>query len=539
MPDARSPWSPLRSKLFLAIWIAALASNIGTWVQSVGEKWQMAELTTSPLLIALIETGTALPVLTLGLAAGAFADIFDRRKLLIGTQVFMMLVAGSLSALTFAHHITPTVLIAMSLMIGIGSALSMPAFQAIIPEILPREELASGVALNSAGFNVSRAVGPAIGGVVVGLFGAGWAFLLNALSFLAVVSVLWRWERKVAPTDLPAERFLGAMKVGLRYARHNRSLQVILLRSLGYVWFSGVIFSLLPALAIHQLHLGSSAFGLMLGAVGAGAVVATFLLPRLRERLSTNQLLAAFTLLAAVAQAGMAFVPHTPTVALCLMASGMSWLGILSTINTAIQLSVPSWVKARAFGTYHMVWGGAMALGAAFWGAVAQRIGLSAAFAVSAAGMVITLLFIGRLRITVLEQDMDLSHLRPAPHPPSPIAPEAGPVLVQLEYHIPPDKKELFREAMREVRHLRLRDGAMRWALFEEPDAGGEEHLTFVESYLSSSWGEHLRQHHRATMSDREVFAAAYRLDPEGRPRVRHLVASFEEPESLLDRFWE
>ncbi|HJW08859.1 MAG TPA: MFS transporter, partial [Holophagaceae bacterium] len=288
---AWSPWSPLRSRLFMAIWIAALASNIGTWIQSVGEKWQMAQLTSSPLLIALIETGTTLPVLTLGLASGAIADILDRRRLLIGTQIFMLLVAGSLSALTFLHHITPAVLLGMSLLIGIGSALSMPAFQAIIPEILPREDLAAGVALNSAGFNVSRAVGPAVGGAIVGLFGAGWAFLLNALSFLGVVIVLARWERRVAPADLPAERFLGAIKVGFRYARHNRSLRVILLRSVGYVWFSGVVFSLIPALAIHQLHLGSSAFGLLLGCIGAGAVLATFLLPRLRHRFSTNELL--------------------------------------------------------------------------------------------------------------------------------------------------------------------------------------------------------------------------------------------------------
>ncbi|HJU83087.1 MAG TPA: MFS transporter, partial [Holophagaceae bacterium] len=244
------------------------------------------------------------------------------------------------------------------------------------------------------------------------------------------------------------------------------------------------------------------------------------------------------TLLAAAAQALIAFVPHAPTVAVCLLASGMSWLGILSTINTAIQLSVPSWVKARAFGTYHMAWGGSMALGAAFWGGVAQRLGLSATFALSAVGMVVALAFLGRLRITALDEDLDLSHLRPAPHPPSPIAPEAGPILVQMEYRIPADRRRDFQEAMREVRHLRLRDGAMRWALFEDPDAAGEGFLRFVESYLSSSWGEHLRQHHRATMADQEIFAAAYRLDPEGRPRVRHLVAAWEDL-SLLDRIWE
>jgi MFS family permease len=263
---APTVWSPLRSRLFLAMWVASMASNVGTWIQSVGEKWQMAHLTTSPLLVALIETGTTLSVLLLGLAAGAFADILDRRRLLIGTQIFMLLVAGSLSALTFAHRINPAVLLAMSLLIGIGSALSMPAFQAIIPELLPRKELMSGVALNSAGFNLSRAIGPAIGGAIVGWLGAGWAFLINAASFLAVVMVLWKWDRPVIPNDLPTERFLGALKVGFRYARHSGPFRVILLRTLGYVWFSGVIFSLLPALAIHDMRLSSASFGLLMGA---------------------------------------------------------------------------------------------------------------------------------------------------------------------------------------------------------------------------------------------------------------------------------
>jgi len=207
---------PLRARIFLMVWIANVASNIGTQVQSVGEKWQMAHLTTSPLLVALIETGTTLPVLLLGLAAGALADIVDRRRLLITTQVFMLGCAALLSGLTFLHHVTPSVLLVMSFLIGIGSALSMPAFQAIVPELLDRQHLAGGVALNSAGFNVSRALGPAVGGLVVGLLGAGWAFSLNAVSFLAVVLVLVRWERQVPTSSLPGERFLGALKVGLR-----------------------------------------------------------------------------------------------------------------------------------------------------------------------------------------------------------------------------------------------------------------------------------------------------------------------------------
>jgi MFS family permease len=429
---------PLRSRLFLMIWIANMASNIGTQIQSVGEKWQMAHLTTSPLLIALIETGTTLPVLLLGLAAGAFADILDRRKLLITTQMFMLGCAAALSGLTFLHQITPMVLLTMSFLIGTGSALSMPAFQAIVPELLDREHLVGGIALNSGGFNVSRAVGPAVGGLIVGLMGAGWAFCFNAVSILAVVVALVAWKRRPPTSSLPGERFLGALKVGFRYARHSRTFQVILLRALGYSWFAGVIFSLLPTLAIHDLKLGSEAFGALMGCIGAGALVAVGFMGPLRQRFNTNQILAGFSLLAALAQGVIAYVPHTPTVAFCLFCSGMSWVVILSTVNTAIQLSVPPWVKARAFGTYHTVWG-----------------------------------------------------------------------------------------------------GAMRWALFEEPDQPQDGTVRFLETYLSTTMGEHLRQHHHATAQDRAVLAGAYILAEGGRPITRHLVVVEDHDSSLLHRIWQ
>ena len=530
---------PLRSRIFMMVWIANMASNVGTQIQSVGEKWQMAHLTASPLLVALIETGTTLPVLLLGLSAGAVADILDRRRLLITTQVFMLACAAALSGLTFLHHITPSVLLAMSFLIGIGSALSMPAFQAIVPELLDRKHLAGGVALNSAGFNVSRAVGPAVGGLVVGLMGAGWAFALNAVSFLAVVAVLLAWERRPPSSTLPGERFLGALKVGFRYARHSRPFQIILLRALGYSWFAGVIFSLLPALAIHDLRLSSEAFGGLMGCIGAGAVAAVFFLGPLRNRFNTNQILGGFSLLAALAQAVIAYVPHTPTVAVCLVFSGMSWLGILSTVNTAIQLSVPPWVKARAFGTYHTVWGGAMALGAAFWGVVAVHIGLRAAMGLSAAGMLAALAFLGRLHITAFDEVLDLSPHRDKPHDPTAIPPEAGPILVQMDYLVPLENREPFLAAMEPVRSLRLRDGAMRWALFEEPDRPADGTVRFLETYLSSTMGEHLRQHHRATAQDRAVLASAYAHAQDGRPTTRHLVVVEDHDSSLLQRIWQ
>ncbi len=539
MNDARDPYAPLRNRIFLAIWIAAMASNVGTWIQSVGEKWLMGELTRSPLLMSLIETGSTLPMLALSMPGGAIADIVDRRRLLLVTQTWMLLVAAAMAVLSGLHLVTPGILIGMSLLLGVGGALNAPAWGATVPDLVPREQIPAGVALNSAGFNVSRAVGPALGGLVVGAFGATWAFALNAVSFVGVVWVLKAWKRKPVTTDLPAERFSAAMKVGLRYTRHRRVLQVILLRGGGFVFFGGIIFGLLPTLAIHRLNLGSVAFGLLLGCIGTGAVSATFILPRIRERFGANALLGFFTALFSAGLLVLAFLQHLVPVVLALLVCGMGWLSVLSTYNTGVQLSVPSWVRARALGVYITVWGGAMAGGAAFWGWVGEHWGLRVAFAGSALGMLLVLAFTGRLRIQALDEPVDLSPHRLQPHADAPIQPDDGPILTVLEYLVPAGRKAEFQAAMREVRRIRIRDGAVRWSLFQDLAGPAPDTLRFVESFLSSSWGEHLRQHHRATVEDREAIGRAYALADQGKPRIRHLVAAWDEPSSILDRILE
>jgi len=516
-----------------------MASNVGTWVQGVGEKWLMAELTRSPLLMSLIETGATLPMLILSMPGGAIADIVDRRRMLLLTQTWMLLAASAMAILSALHMVTPGVLITMSLLLGVGAALNAPAWQASVPDLVPKDQIAAGVALNSAGFNVSRALGPALGGLVVGWFGATWAFTLNAISFIGVLVVLKSWKRPPVTTDLPAERFSAAMKVGLRYTRHRTALQVILLRGGGFVFFGGPVFSLLPTLAIHHLHLSSSSFGLLLGCTGVGAVSATLILPAVRARISPNQLLAAATATFAAGLLVLAFVVHVIPVAVTLFVCGAGWLSVLSTCNTGVQLSVPSWVRARALGVYITVWGGTMAGGAAFWGWVGEHWGIHTAFAAAGTGMLLMLAATARLKIQALHEPMDLSPHRLKPHAPESIHPDEGPILTVLEYRLLEDRKAAFQEAMREVRRIRIRDGAVRWSLFLDlvPPEPGQ--LRFVESFLSSSWGEHLRQHHRATVEDRAVFRKAYGLGMEARPRIRHLVAAWEDQGSILDRIFE
>jgi len=537
--DAKSSFAPLRSRIFFAIWIASMASNVGTWVQSVGEKWLMGQLTGSPLLMSLIETGATLPMLALSLPGGAIADIVDRRRLLLATQAWMLAAAAGMAILSALHLVTPGVLIGMSLLLGVGAALNSPAWQASVPDLVPKDQIAAGVVLNSAGFNVSRAVGPALGGLVVGAFGPTWAFTLNAVSFVGVLVVLQQWKRQPVTTDLPAERFSAAMKVGLRYAWHSRGLQVILLRGGGFVFFGGPVFSLLPTLAIHKLHLGSTAFGLLLGCIGAGAVGATLILPWLRQRFSPNAILALATVAFTGSLLVLAFVAHTLSVGLALLVSGAGWLIVMSTCNTGVQLSVPSWVRARALGVYITVWGGAMAGSAAFWGVVGERWGIHAAYAWAGLGMLVLLAITRRLEIQALHRPLDLSPHHLQPHSPGPGNPDEGPILTVLEYRVMEDRRAAFQEAMLEVRRIRIRDGAVRWSLFQDLVSPEPGLFRFVESFISSSWGEHLRQHHRATVEDRTFFRKAYSLCVEARPRIRHLTAAWEERNSFLDRILE
>jgi predicted MFS family arabinose efflux permease len=427
----------------------------------------------------------------------------------------------------------------MSLLLGVGAALNAPAWQASVPELVPKDEIAAGVALNSAGFNLSRAVGPALGGLIVGWVGPTWAFTLNAISFAGVLVVLKGWKRPPVTTDLPAERFSAAMKVGLRYTRHRRVLQIILLRGGGFVFFGGPVFSLLPTLAIHHLHMGSSAFGLLLGCTGVGAVLATLALPTLRARITPNQLLALATAVFASGLLLLAMTTHVLPVALILLVCGGGWLTVLSTCNTGVQLSVPSWVRARALGVYITVWGGAMAGGAAFWGWVGEHRGIHTAFALAGMGMLVMLAATARLKIQALDEPMDLSPHRLKPHAPESIQPDEGPILTVLEYHVPEERKAAFQEAMRGVRGIRIRDGAVRWSLFHDLAQPEPGQIRFIESFLSSSWGEHLRQHHRATVEDRAIFRKAYELGIETKPKIRHLVGAWEDQRSFLDRIFE
>ncbi len=458
----------------------------------------MTSLTPSPLLIALMQTATSLPVFLVGLPAGALADIVDRRRLLLFWQAWMLVVALLLAGLTLAELMSPWLLLALTFALGLGAAMNGPAWQAIVSELVSRSELPNAVALNSVGFNIARAVGPALGGLVVAASGVEAVFLLNAVSFIGVILVLYRWQRPVRPNPLPAERLVGAMRAGLRYVHYAPALQAVLVRTAVFISCGSALWALLPLVA-RQQQLGAEGYGILLGCLGVGAIVGAAMLPKIRQRLSVDRLLVLATITFAAATLVLAVLPNLLVTCVALVGAGFAWLAILSNLNVATQVSVPAWVRARSLGVYQLVFQGGLAVGSALWGVVAEQLGNKAALLGAAIGLLLGLLAAFRYRLASGE-NQDLTPCRWA-EPVVMVEPhlEDGPVLITVEYLVNSNQAQLFVQAMHDLSRSRRRDGAIRWGLFydvAEPDR-------FVETFIVESWAEHLRQHERATASDR------------------------------------
>ncbi len=526
--DTESPFAPLRLPLFRDRWIASTVSGVGTWMQDTAGTWLMTVLTTSPLLIALMQTAASLPVLFLGLFAGATADIYDRRRLLIAWQCWMLASVAILAVLTFLGVVSPVALLAFTFLLNVGSAMNNPAWQAIVPELVPDRQLASAVTLNAASNNLARAVGPALGGLLVAAFtkadtGAGWVFLLNSASFAGVIWILWRWHRTpVFKSALPAERIAGSVRSGLRYLRYAPNLQGSLLRAFGFTFFVSAIWSLLALVAKRDLHQGAMGYGILNGSLGIGAVAAASTLARIRKRVGADKLLAATSLYYIAALVILALFRNPALVILTLLGAGFAWTATMSTLNVSVQLSIPRWVAARALGLYLMTFQGGLALGSIVWGAVAQRTSTSTALLAAAVGMAVSLPFL--LRIHILKGSLpDLTpypHKRPAPAY-MPGDPADGPVRISVEYLVKPEHLPAFTEAVYALQGVRRRDGAARWGIYR--DALDPTRLN--ETFLMESWLEYLRSRERVTAADAAIRDRVWALHagPEP-PRITHQI---------------
>jgi MFS family permease len=517
-------YAPLRRSVFRALWVASLASNLGTWLQNVAAGWLMTALTPSPLMIALVQAATTLPVFLLALPAGALADVIDRRRLLLTAQGWMLVAAAALAAFTAAGVVTPWLLLALTFALGLGFALNAPAWQAVVPELVPRAEVPAAVALNGVSLNASRAVGPALGGVLVAAAGPGAAFLLNALSFVAVLWVLYRWDRPPDASALPAERLVGAMRAGARYVRHAPAFRAVLVRAAAFVSGAAGLWALLPAVALDNADWGPAAYGLMLGSLGVGAVLGTLLLPAVRRGTSADGIVVGGTILFAACATGVAIVSTLGVQCLLLIPAGAAWLAALTALSSSAQSLLPAWVRARALSVYLLVFYGGMSVSSVLWGAVAGRLGVPPALVASAAWMALAITAGVRFRLPA-SFPPEVEPARDFPEAPAlPITEYGrGPVLVTVEYRVPAERAADFRAAVGPLRAARLREGAIRWDLFQNV----KDEEQFVEVFLVESWAEHLRQHERVTDEDWADALAVRGLNPGGRPpRVTHLVAA-------------
>jgi predicted MFS family arabinose efflux permease len=389
-------WAPLREPLFRSLWIAAVISYTGTWMQNVGAGWLMTRLSNSPLMVSLVQAAAAIPVFLVVLPAGALADMVDRRRLLLFTQSWMVIAAAILGVLTVRCYVTPWILLLFTFLLGVGAVLNDPAWQAITPDVVSPGRHAAAVALNSAGFNVARAVGPALGGMVVGLAGSGWSFLLNAASFFGVILFLCRWQKE-PHTPLATTRVRDAIQEGFEYVRGAPQVRSVLIRTGAFSVGASSLLALLPVLC--QSH-GAQGYGFLLTCFGLGALAGAAVLPRLRVRYSVDGLVAGATVVFAAMTFAVGRVDPFVVLCLVLFTAGAAWIGILACFNLVAQLMCPSWMRARALSMYLLVLQGGMALGSAVWGELAARQGVPAALAWSALTMIVGLASVWRHRLT-------------------------------------------------------------------------------------------------------------------------------------------
>jgi MFS family permease len=519
------PLSPLKHRVFAIVWTATVVSNVGSWLQSAAAGWLMTDLSPNPRIVALVQVASYLPMFLFVLPAGALADVLDRRRLLLLMEVVGTLLTAVFALLVRLGQVTPLTLLAFILLAGIAEALATPAWQAIVPQLVPRQDLPQAIALNGVGINISRAIGPALAGLIIIDLGIAAPFWLNALSNLGVVGALIWWRSATAGpgTKLPPERLGRAMRVGLRYARHSPRLSATIVHAAGFFLFASAYWALLPLVARVQLAGTARLYGILLGAIGLGAILGAFALPYLKKALSPDQLMAGGTVgtAAALTLYGLAHAPATALAASLL--AGASWILVLGTLNVSAQVSLPAWVRGRGLAVFATVLFGSMTLGSAVWGQVASSLGLSMAHFLAAGGAVALIPMLWRFKLQT-GGDLDLT---PSLHWPEPVLfagaqKERGPVLVTVEYRVKPETRGAFLLALAKLAAERRRDGASDWGVFEDAAEEGR----YLETFLLDSWLEHLRQHQRVTKADHAVQDAVDRFNIRGAPTVTHFIAA-------------
>lgn len=511
-PRATGAFAPFAFPLFAAIWWASLISNFGSLIQSVGASWLMTAIAPSPEMVAYVQTASTAPIMLFSLIAGALADIWDRRLLMLLALTAMMAASALLVALAVTVGVGPWSLLAFTFLIGIGSAFYAPAWQASVTDQVPREHLGGAVALNSVGFNLARSIGPAVGGVIVATAGAAAAFAVNAVSYIALIVVLARWRRPKSTSTLPPEPLWAAIRAGVRYVALSPPLLAVLARSGLFGVCAAALWALMPLVAREGVNGGPLTYGIFLGAFGAGAMAGALASSRLRARYPSGVIVDVASLAFAGTSVAVGLTHSAALVTIALLFAGAAWVLALSTFNIGVQTSAPRWVAGRAIALYQMTAFAGLAVGAALWGIAAREYGLSAALYASAAAMMAAIV-LGRFTPLPSSDPLDLSPWTP----PAPIGdphvvldPRSGPIVTVITYKVDLDRSEAFSSAMHALGRIRRRDGAQHWTLLQDLD----DPETWTERFQSPTWLDHVRRRERFTVADvatRDRVAALHR----------------------------
>lgn len=481
------------------IWIATLFSNIGSWMHEVGAGWLMTSLAPDPLTVSLVQAATTIPFFLLAIPAGALADIIDRRRYLILTQIWMAVTAALLGILTLTGFTTALTLLILTFFMGIGAAMMMPAWGAIVPELVKKEELPAAIALNTIAMNSARAIGPALAGVIIAFTGPGLVFILNAISFFAVIFAVGKWEYDIRPSNLPQEHLKEAIRSGLRYARHSPELRAVLARGCAFFIFASAPWALLPLLVRQQLASGPGAYGLMLACIGIGAICGAIILPRLYSRLTRDMMVAIATCFYALSMLGLAYSTQVYEAMPAMLIIGFSWMTVFSSLMTSAQMVLPGWVRARGLALYWVVFTSGFALGSVIWGEVASMMDIPASLIFASIGSFVGLLVSWRFEIghhgsADLSPSLDWT----TPFKTEPHEMDRGPIMVTVEYEIDVKRQRDFIRELRNLKYVRQRNGAYMWEVLCDINRPG----IIVEIFMVESLVDHLRQRERMTVDD-------------------------------------
>ncbi|QUG73884.1 MFS transporter [Erwinia sp. E602] len=515
-------FAPLKQGLFAMIWAATILGNTGSFMRDVASSWLVTGLSSNPAAVALMQTAATLPIFLLAIPAGVLSDILDRRRLLIFVQLLLASVSATLLILSQNNLLTVEYLVALTFIGGIGAALMGPAWQAIVPELVARPQLKNAVALNSLGINIARAVGPATGGLLLAALGAWAAYGADVLSYVFVIAALLLWKRPHKPQNELSEHFLGAFRAGIRYVKASRELHRVLLRSAIYFFFASAIWALLPLVARNLLQGTAGYYGVMLGAVGIGAIVGALLLPTLRQRMNVDGLMLVSALLSAAVMLLIALLPVKALALPLMVLLGVSWIIALTSLNGVAQSVLPDWVRGRGLAVYLMIFNGAMAAGSLFWGLVAAKTGLVATLLTAAVVLTLSAIICLRIKLPAGEADLQPSGHWDEPQINGDVTADRGPVMIQIEYRIAQEDRPAFLAEIKKLSLTRRRDGAYAWGIAEHSHDANK----LIEWFLVESWHEHLRQHQRVSNADADLQSSVTRFHQgEEKPQVHHFIS--------------